>query len=119
MKKLTKKMLHEVAAPAVKAAHRYANNYLIGYKPNPLPAGVVVHHGETPKAGLVEWEGFTIEISMARRARVVCRVPTPFSLYTFNYCLKKDGKQLTHSDSLAQFEVNAMRVVARLQEEVA
>lgn len=105
MPKLTKKALKAVAAPAVKAAHRYANNYLMGIKPNPCPAGVVVTHNdkEPPKGGLVEWEGFTIEVSMARRARVVCRVPTPFSLYTFNYCLKRDGEQWAHGMTLPEF----------------
>lgn len=115
MSRLLKKDLHAVAAPAVKAAHRYANQYLLGIKPNPCPPGVVTtHHGDAPPAtGAVEWEGFTIEISMCRRGRVVCGVPTPFSLFTFNYCLKRDGRQLAHGTTLPDFLSNAIRVANR------
>ena len=117
MKKLTRKALHAAMAPLAKATHRYANNFLIGMKPNPRPAGVVVHHGEEPLAGVVQWEGFTLEASMIRRARVVCNVPTPFSLFTFNYCLKLDGKQLAHGGTLPEFLDNAMRAVKRIEAE--
>lgn len=105
----TRKQFHSVAAPAVKAAHRFANNYLVGVKPNPRPAGVVSSHSETPQTGTVDFDGYTIEISMCRRPRVVCNVPTPFSLYTFNYCLKRDGSQIAHGATLPEFTDNAFR----------
>lgn len=110
---VTRKEFHNFVAPFVKAAHRYANNHCVGYKPNPVPAGVVVTHaaphscdGET-----IHWNGFTVEISMCRRPRVVCRVPTPFSLFTFNYCLKFEGKQLAHGSTLPEFLTFAMRAI--------
>lgn len=109
----TRKEFHAVVAPAIKAAHRYTNNYILCQKPNPRPAGVVSSHSETPANGLVEFEGFTIEISMSRRPRVVCNVPTPFSLYTFNYCLKREGKQLCHGTTLPEFIDNVFRVFRR------
>ncbi len=115
-KKLTRKALHEIAAPMAKAAHRAVNGYLNGEKLVLTPGFVATHNAnETPKGGAVEWEGFTLEVSACRRARVVCNVPTPFSLYTFNYCLKRDGRQLTHGMTLPEFLDNAMRAVRKTE----
>lgn len=98
-----------------RAAQNAVNAFLNGQGFSLTPGFVTSHNlGETPKAGLVEWEGFTLEISASKRARIVCNVPTPFSLYTFNYCLKLDGKPVTHGATLGEFEVNAMRAIAKL-----
>lgn len=111
---ITRKALDAFVAPHFKAAVRYANNHCVHFTPNPVPAGVVVSHGEgNPKAGEIQFEGYTIEISMCRRARVVCGVPTPFSLYTFNYCLKRDGKQLAHGMTKPEFLDHAMRAIKK------
>ena len=117
MTRLTRKALHAVAAPVAKAAARYANNDILCQKPNPVPAGLVTcHSGPHPGDGLtVEWEGFTIEASICRRARVVCNVPTPYSLFHFNYCLKLDGRQLAHGTTLPEFLTHAMRAAKREQ----
>jgi hypothetical protein len=112
---VTKKEFHAFVAPFIKAAHRYANDYCVNSMRTKLivPAGVVSTHGKAmPGDGpAIEWNGYTIEISMCRRARVVCNVPTPFSLFTFNYCLKHDGKQLAHGTTLPEFTTHAMRVI--------
>lgn len=117
MPKLLKKDLNAFVSPIIKAAHRYANDYCVNGMTTKLfvPAGVVLSHNRaTPSDGaVVEWEGFTIEISMCRRARVVCNVPTPFSLLTFNYCLKRDGKQLAHGTTKPEFLTHAMRAIAK------
>lgn len=114
---LTKKDLRAFVAPFIRAAHRYANNYCIHMTPNPVPAGVVTSHyvataGDGP---VIEWNGFIIEISMCRRPRVVCNVPTPFSLFTFNYCLKQNGKQLAHGTTMPEFLTHAMRAIKAAQ----
>ncbi len=111
--RLTKKSLREVAGPLAKAAARYANDYLLNL-PRTIPAGVVAsHYDKTPPVGgTVDWAGFTLEASMSRRPRIVCGVPTPYSLYTFNYCLKRDGEQWAHGATLPEFvdaAFNAMR----------
>lgn len=84
---ITRKALDAFVAPHFKAAVRYANNHCVHFTPNPVPAGVVVSHGEgNPKAGEIQFEGYTIEISMCRRARVVCGVPPgPFFLIWRRY----------------------------------
>lgn len=119
MTKLTKKALHAAFSPVAKAAHRYANQYLLGIKPNPVPAGMVASHSATelPRGGVVEWEGFTLEVSACRRSRVVCNVPTPFSLYTFNYCLKREARQLAHGTTLDEFLTHAIRAIKKLNNE--
>ena len=106
----TRKQFHAFVAPFIKAAHLAVNAYCVN-QPFVQTPGMVVTHGSTeaPKAGAIEWEGFTVEISMCRRARVVCGVPTPFSLFTFNYCLKRDGKQITHGATLPEFVDHVMR----------
>lgn len=63
---------------------------------------------------IFEFEGFKIEVSACRRARVVCNVPTPFSLFTFNICLKKGGTQLAHGQTMGEFEDSAMRAIKKL-----
>lgn len=113
--KITNKEFHAFVAPFIKAAHRYANDACVHGMRTKLtvPAGVVVTHGASHPADgpIIEWNGYTIEISMCRRARVVCNVPTPFSLFTFNYCLKRNGKQLAHGTTLPEFVTHAMRVI--------
>lgn len=120
MARLLKKDLHAFVAPFIKAAHRYANDACVNGMRTKLevPAGVVVTHGSShPSDGdRIEWEGYTIEISMCRRARVVCNVPTPFSLFTFNYCLKFEGRQLAHGQTLPEFLTHAMRAIAKHKE---
>ena len=113
--RLTRKALQEAARPVAKAAARYANNYLLDVKPNPCPPGLVTSHAcYTPFDGaVVEWEGFTIEATICRRPRVVCGVPTPYSLFTFNYCLKLGDRQLAHGRTLPEFLDNAMRAAKR------
>ena len=64
----------------------------------------------------VEWEGFAIEVTTCRRARVVCNVPTPYSLFTFNYCLKRDGRQLAHGTTTAEFLTHALRAAKKFQQ---
>ncbi|QWY83594.1 hypothetical protein [Rhizobium phage RHph_X2_26] len=115
MAKLTRKDLHAVVAPMAKAAHRAVNAYCVGQK-FVAPPGFVRSHNlnDPPQAGAVEWEGFTLEVTSSRRARVVCNVPTPFSLFTFNYCLKRDGKQLAHGTTIPEFLDAAMRAVKKL-----
>lgn len=117
-KKLTRKSLHAVAGPMGKAAQDAINAYLVGQKFTLTPGFVQSHQdwAGSPKAGVVEWEGFTLEISASRRASVVCGVPTPFSLYTFNYCIKRDGKQLSHGRTLPEFLDNAMRAIHKVME---
>ncbi len=112
---LTKKELKCFFAPYAKAAHKYANNYILHQTPNALPAGVVLTHNdsEPPKGGVIHWHKYTIEISMCKRARVVCNVPTPFSLFTFNYCLKLNGEQLAHGLNLDDFATNALRAIKK------
>ena len=109
--KITNKEFHAFVAPFVKALHRAANDYCVnGMGRFTAPAGYVAsHYRETKGDGAtIEWNGFTIEFSMCRRARVVCNVPTPYSLMTFNYCLKRDGKQLAHGTTLPEFVTHAM-----------
>lgn len=118
MAKLLKKDFKAFVGPYIKGAHRYTNNYLVGVKPNPVPAGVVVsHHGSHKSDGAkVEWdqvEGLTVEVSMCRRPRVVCNVPTPFSLYTFMYCAKLNGEAIAYADTMDQFVTNVFRGLAK------
>lgn len=116
--RLTKKSLRAVAGPLAKALARYANDYLLGQR-SAIPAGVVAsHYAETPPVGgTVDWAGFTLEASMCRRPRVVCGVPTPYSLYTFNYCLKRDGVQWAHGTTLPEF-VDAAFLAMRRREHI-
>lgn len=116
MPKLTKKDLHAAASVMGKAAQNAVNAYLAGEKFVLTPGFVASHSDAAPKAGVVEWNGFTLEISASRRPRVVCNVPTPFSLYTFNYCLKHEGRQKAHGQTLPEFCDNAMRAVNRIME---
>lgn len=119
MAKLLKKDLDAFVAPLIKAVHRYVNEYCVQGMVKPslsVPAGMVTTHNAVMKGdgATVEWEGFTIEFTCCRRARVVCNVPTPFSLFTFNYCLKRDGKQLAHGSTKPEFLTHAMRAVAKV-----
>ncbi|CAB4131782.1 hypothetical protein UFOVP131_53 [uncultured Caudovirales phage] len=117
MARLLKKDLQAFFSPIVKEAHRYANDACVHGMRTKLtvPAGVVVTHGSSHPAdgSVVEWNGYTLEISMCRRARVVCNVPTPFSLFTFNYCIKFEGRQLAHGTTMPEFLTHAMRAIAR------
>jgi len=117
--RLLKKDLQAFVSPIIKAAHRYANDYCVNGMSTKLvvPAGVVSTHNATNASDgpVVEWNGYTIEISMCRRPRVVCNVPTPFSLLTFNYCLKRDGRQLAHGTTTPEFLTHAMRAIAKDQ----
>lgn len=112
--KLLKKDLHPVVSKMAKEAHRAVNNICLSMPFTPTPGFVKTHERGEPPAGAVEWEGFTLEVSACRRSRVVCNVPTPFSLFTFNYCLKRDGKQLAHGTTIPEFLDSAMRAVKRM-----
>lgn len=105
MAKLTKKALKEAVTPAIKRIHLAVNAYCVGQKFVREPGHFTSHYDDNPIE--IEWEGFAIEVTSARRARVVCGVPTPFSLFTFNYCIKKDGKQLAHGRTIPEFLDNA------------
>lgn len=121
MARLLKKDLQAFVSPVIKAAHNWANDYCVqGMKTKlAVPAGVVSSHyrASASDGAVVEWNGYTIEISMCRRPRVVCNVPTPFSLLTFNYCLKFEGRQLAHGTTTPEFLTHAMRAIAKHQQE--
>jgi hypothetical protein len=124
MARITRKALHAFFAPHVKAAHRAVNEYCVMGMANKAfkatPGFVATHSGDKPpRAGVIEYEGYTLEISCCRRPRVVCNVPTPFSLYTFNYCLKRDGRQLAHGQTLPEFLDFAMRAIKRIEASAA
>lgn len=120
MAKLLKKDFKAFVAPIIKGAHRYANDYCVNGMKTKLvvPAGVVVTHNSKHASDgpVVEWDalpGLTVEISMCRRPRVVCNVPTPFSLFTFMYCAKLNGEAIAYADTMDQFVTNVFRGLAK------
>jgi hypothetical protein len=98
---MTKKALKEAITPAIKAIHRAVNDSCVGLPFVRQPGHFESHNRDNPVE--LEWEGFAIEVTCCRRPRVVCNVPTPYSLYTFNYCLKKDGKPLAYGTTIPEF----------------
>ena len=118
MPKITKKALHAVVSPMAKAAHRSVNEYCVQgmSKFKPTAGFVQSHTCDLPHKGeVVELDGFTVEWSCCRRPRVVCNVPTPFSLFTFMYCMKKDGKPIAYGSTLPEFLTHAMRAIKKLE----
>lgn len=116
MSTFSKKDLHAVAAPMAKAAHRAVNSYLLGEKFVRTPGFVESHlTNSAPMAEEVTFGDFTLEISACQRPRVVCGVPTPFSLYTFTLCLKKAGKPLAYGGNLSEFLTHAVRAAKKLE----
>jgi hypothetical protein len=113
---MTKKQLHAIVAPVIKAAHRAVNDYCVNGMGNMQKTpGYVLSHSQTSE-DVVEFDGFTFEWSFCRRAHVVCNVPTPFSLVTFNYCLKREGRQLAHGTTMDEFLTHGMRAIKYFEE---
>lgn len=78
MARATKKALNEALKPLFREYDRFALGLLTGGK-------------RVPKPEPIEWGGYKIDISVIRRARVVCNVPAPFSLVEFHYEAFRDG----------------------------
>lgn len=116
MPKLFRKDLKAVVSPMARAANLAINAVCLSERFVPTPGYVSSHilPGTVPPAGAVEWEGFTLEWSACRRARVVCNVPTPYSLYTFMYCLKRGGKPLAYGSTIPEFLDSAMRAIHKI-----
>lgn len=79
MSRATKKGLNEALKPLFAEADRYA-------------LGLTTGGTRAPRHTPISWRGFTIDIAIIRRARVVTGVPFPFACFEFWYEASLDGK---------------------------
>ncbi len=80
MAKATKKALNEALKPLFAEYDRYALGFL--------------NMPKVAKPQAIEWRGFTIDIQLVRRSKVVCNVPFPFACFEFWYEASLDGKRI-------------------------
>ena len=79
MTKPTKKALNEALKPLFKAYDRYA-------------LGLTGSAVRTEKPQPIMWEGYELDIAIARRNQIVRNVPFPFAVFEFEYRAKLDGQ---------------------------